>query len=152
MQQLLDSIGSANGSTGVPSVITKHKTDDNDSLSSLKKSKGQSNDAAAFDKLSTSIGKHSHSLVAAAKITAMEQAKNCSQVRVSEIHERIFCLHDMKREMALCMSEPNVINNWVIVDAILHEMQGIKAEIASRTEEINLLMATPIKSNPSPCN
>jgi hypothetical protein len=39
MQQLLDGIGSANGSTGVPSVITKHKTHDNDSLSSLKKAR-----------------------------------------------------------------------------------------------------------------
>jgi len=34
MQQLLDGIDSASGSTGVLSVITKHKTDDNDSLSS----------------------------------------------------------------------------------------------------------------------
>jgi hypothetical protein len=58
----------------------------------------------------------------------------------------------MSREMALRMSEPNVISNQVIVDAILHEMQGIKAEIALHTEEINSLMATPTKSNRSPSN
>jgi hypothetical protein len=39
MQQLLDSIGSANGSTDVPSVITKHKPYDNDSLSLSKKAR-----------------------------------------------------------------------------------------------------------------
>ena len=102
--------------------------------------------------MSTSIVKHSNSLLAAAKISAAEQEKNRSQVHVSEIHERIFCLHDTKREMALRMSELNVIINQVIADAILHEMQVIEAEIASHTEEINSLAATPTKSNCSPSN
>ena len=87
------------------------------------------------------------------KIAAtMTMMMTMTKVRVSEINERIFCLRDTKREMALCMSELNVINNQVIVDAILHEMQGIEAEIASHTEEINSLMATPTKSNHSPSN
>ena len=145
MQQLLGGIGSANGSTDVPSVIMKRKSDDYDSLSSSKKSKGCSDDATAFDKLSSSIDKHSNSLVAAARIAAMEQEKN-------RIHERIFRLRDQKREMALRMTTPAVIDNQVVVDAILHEIQGIEAEIAFHTEQINALMVTPTKSNRSPNN
>jgi hypothetical protein len=72
--------------------------------------------------LSSSIEKHSISLVAAAPITAMEQEKNC-------IYERIFCLHDQKREMILCMTTPAVIDNQVIVNAIMYEIQGIEAEM-----------------------
>ena len=136
MQQLLGGIGSANGSTDVPSVIMKRKSDDYDSLSSSKKSK---------DKLSSSIEKHSNSLVAAAQIAVVEQEKN-------RIHERIFCLRDQKREMTLRMTTPAVIHNQVIVDAIMHEIQGIEAEIALHTEEINALTATPTKSNRSPNN
>ena len=61
-------------------------------------------------------------------------------------------MHDAKRELALCMTVPNVANTQLIVDALLHEMQGIETEIALHTEEINGLAATPTKSNCSPNN
>jgi len=144
MQQLLGGIGSANGSTDVPSVIMKRKSyDDYDSFSSSKKNKEHGNDAIAFDRLSSSIEKHSNSLVAAAQIVAVEQEKNC-------IHERIFRLRDQKREMTLRMTTPGVLENQVIVDAIMQEIQGIEAEIAVHTDQINTLIATPTKNNRSP--
>ncbi len=71
VQQLHCGIGSANGSTDVPSVVMKHKSDDNDLLSSSRKSKGKSDDVAAFNKLSSFIKKHSNSLVVAAQIAAI---------------------------------------------------------------------------------
>lgn len=71
-------------------------------------------DAAGFAQLSNSIEKHSNSLVAAAKIAAAEQEKNCNQLRVSEINARI----------------------KFAVDAILHEIQRIKEEIASKRRSL----------------
>ena len=77
MQQLFEGIGSRNGSSGVPSVIRgKHNKYDDNSLSASSK-KSRNNEEAAFAQLGSSINKHSNSLVAAAKIAAMEQAKNC---------------------------------------------------------------------------
>ena len=125
------------------SVIMKRKSDDYDSLSSSKKNKEHSSDAIAFDRLSSSIEKHSNSLVAAAQIVAVEQEKN-------RIHERIFRLRDQKREMTLRMTTPGVLENQVIVDAIMQEIQGIEAEIAVHTDQINTLIATPTKNNRSP--
>ena len=105
--------------------------------------KEHSSDAIAFDRLSSSIEKHSNSLVAAAQIVAVEQEKN-------HIHERIFRLSDQKREMTLRMTTPGVLENQVIVDAIMQEIQGIEAEIAVHTDQINTLIATPTKNNRSP--
>ena len=93
--------------------------------------------------MSSSIEKHSNSLAAAAQIVAVEQEKN-------RIHERIFRLSDQKREMTLRMTMPGVLENQVIVDAIMQEIQGIEAEIALHTDQINTLIATPTKSNHSP--
>jgi len=67
--------------------------------------------------LSNSVEKHSNSLIAAAKIAAAEQAKNRTQSRVSEIHSRINALRDSKRDMAICMTAPNIQ-----IDAICFEM------------------------------
>jgi hypothetical protein len=108
MQQLLSGIGSGNGSSGVPSVVgDKRKNNKDDSLASSKKSKGQRDDATAFSQLSSSIEKHSHSLVAAAQISAKEQEKNRAEARLeqersrkgahaSELNARINALNDKK--------------------------------------------------------
>lgn len=92
MQQLLEGVGSGNGGSGVPSVIggiKRYKNDDN-SVSALSK-KSKSNEEALFAQLSSSINKHSNSLVAAAKIAATEQAKNCidSCRNANAIHSHI---------------------------------------------------------------
>jgi hypothetical protein len=92
MQQLLVGIGSGNGSTEVPSFIggkRKSDGDADDSFGLSMKSKGRINDDAAFAQLSTSIEKHIQSLVTAAKISAREQAKNCTQQAASDINARI---------------------------------------------------------------
>ena len=100
--------------------------------------------------MSSSIEKHSNSLVAAAKITATELEKNHNQLCLSEINVRINSLWDTKREMTLRMTAPNVINNQFAVDAIAHKIHGIEEEIASKMEELNGLLATLMKSNCSP--
>jgi hypothetical protein len=101
MQQLVvDGVGSGNGGTGVPSVIggsSKCKSDADDSLASSKKSKDNNSDGEAFSKLSTSIEKHSQSIVAAAKVSVSEQAKNRTLQAVNEINARIYSLRDSKR-------------------------------------------------------
>ena len=115
-----------------------------------KKSK-TNDDSDSFSQLSHSIEKHSNSLVAAAKIAAAEQERNCKhQSCVGEISVSIILLRDTKREMTLHMTSLNVINNQFAVDAILHKIQGIEEEIASKVEEHNGLLATPTKSNRSP--
>ena len=152
MQQLLDGFGSDNGGTGVPSVVWgRRNSDTDDSLaSSSKKSKGQSKDDESYAHLSTSIDKHSQSLVTAAKISASEQAKNRTQQSVSEINARIDSLRDSKRAMELRMTEPHIIDNQRCLDVIERAIKGIDDEILMKTEQLNALLATPIRNNHSP--
>ena len=153
MQQLLEGVGSGNGSSGVPPVVGgkhQHSLDD-ESLASSKNAKMKSNDdTATFAQLSSSIEKHSNSLISAAKIAAAEQEKNRTQTRVSEINSRINSLRDSKREMTLRLTTPDVMKNQFAIDAILNEIKGIEEEIAVHTEELNGILATPTKSNCSP--
>jgi hypothetical protein len=165
MQQLLHGIGSGNGSTGVPSVVggcAKRKNNEDDSLSSSsKKKRGDKDDAAAFTELSTSIQHHSQSLVTAAQISAREQEKNRTASareqeknrtasRVSMISARIDALRDSQRDMVIRMTEPHVLDNQRAIDALEHALKGIDDEIASKTEELNGMLATPTRSNRSP--
>ena len=72
MQQLKEGIGSGNGNTKVPSVIHgKRKNDDDDSLGSSSK---KSNNV--MTQLGASITKHADSMLAVAKMAAVEQEKN----------------------------------------------------------------------------
>ena len=93
--------------------------------------------------MSHTIEKHSNSLVAAAKIAAAEQERNCNQSRGSEVNARINLLRDTRREMTLCMTSPNVINNQLAFDAIVNEIQGIDEEIETIKEELHEILATP---------
>ena len=128
-------------------------------MSSSKKSKSANNDAVSFRELTSSIEKHSNSIVSAAKIAAAEQAKNRTQAaakqaknrtqsRINEIHSRINALRDNKREMALRLAVPNI--HQAVMDIIVHEIEGIEEEIASNVVELNGLFSTPTKSNCSP--
>jgi hypothetical protein len=164
MQQLLTGIGSGNGSSGVPSVIGDkgRNNNDNDSLASSKKSKGQKDDAAAFARLSSSIETHSRSLVSAAQISAKEQEKNRAEARTeqershkvsqaSELKARINSLNDKKRDMTIKMTEDNVSVRQM--NAFEQVIEGIDAEIAEKKAELNgLSLGTPTKSNRSPSN
>ena len=152
MQQLLDGVGCANGSEGVPSTIGgKRSLDEDSSLGSSKKSRGKhNNEVDAFKQLSGSIEKHSNSLVTAAKIAAAEQEKNRCEARLDGIRNRINSLRDTKRNMVIQMANPQVANNQVVTDTILGEIAGIDAEIKAKEEELNNLLCTPTKSNRSP--
>jgi hypothetical protein len=154
MQQLVDGVGSGNGGTGVPSVIggssSKRKSDADDSFASSKKSREDNNDGKAISKLSTSIEKHSQSIVAAAKISASEQAKNRTQQAVNEINARIYSLRDNKRSMELRMTEPHIIDNQRALDVIERGIKGIDDEINLSTEKLNEMLATPTRNNRSP--
>ena len=83
----------------------------------LKNSKGR-NDNIAFAQQTTSIEKHSQSLVTAAKITANNQAKNPTQQAVGVINARINLLSDSKRSMEVCMTEPHIIDNQRSLDVL----------------------------------
>jgi uncharacterized protein (DUF1800 family) len=147
----VDGVGSGNGGTGVPSVIGgKRKSDADDSLASSKKSKGGNNDEEAFLQLSTSIEKHSHSLVAAAKISANEQAKNRTRQAASEINARIYSLRDSKRSMEIRMTEPHIIDNQKALDVIERAIKGIDEEINCETKQLNGMLSTPTRNNRSP--
>ena len=101
MQHLNDNICSGNGNFGVPSIIgEKHSVDEDESLESLRSSnkKMKGND---FDKLSLSIEKHGESLIAVAKIAAMQQEKDCNQARENSISSLIISLHDAKRNLVI---------------------------------------------------
>lgn len=161
MQQLLEGIGSGDGSSGVPSVVggKRRQVDDTDSLSSSKKNKSGNSDANSFRELTDSIERHSNSIVSAAKIAAAEQAKkrsqaaaeqekNRTQSRITEINSRINALRDSKREMALRLAVPNI--HQAVMDIVVHEMKGIEEEIASNVEELNGLLLAPTKGNCSP--
>ena len=100
--------------------------------------------------LSTSIEKHSNSLVAAAKISAMEQAKNRTQLASSEITARINSLRDSKRTMELRMTEPHIIDNQRSLELIERAIKGIENEIEQNTEQLNGMLATPTRNNRSP--
>lgn len=47
------------------------------------------------------------------------------------------------------MMESSIEHNKDVVDAIIHEMKGIKEEIEENTEELNSLLLTPKKKNRS---
>jgi hypothetical protein len=100
--------------------------------------------------LSTSIEKHSQSLVAAAKISASKQAKNRTQQAVSEINARIYSVRDSKRSMELHMTEPHIINNQRALDVIERGIKGIEDKINFSTEQLNGMLATPKRNNYSP--
>lgn len=51
--------------------------------------------------------------------------------------------------MVLHMMESSIEHNKDVVDAIIHEMKGIKEEIEENTEELNSLLLTPKKKNRS---
>ena len=148
MQQLLHGIGSDNGSHGVHSVVgggAKRNNNDDNSLSLSKK--GWKDNAPAFAQLSTSINKHSESLVSAAQITAREQARNHVETRVSNLFARIDVLEDSRRAVAICITETE---NQRTIDALEHEMKRIDDGIAMKMAEINGMSATPTRSNRSP--
>ncbi len=100
--------------------------------------------------LTTSIEKHSQSLVTAAKITASEQAKNRTQQAGSVINARIDSLCDSKRSIEVCMTEPHIIDNHRSLDVIERAIKGIHDELAMKTEQLNSMSATPTKCNHSP--
>ncbi len=100
--------------------------------------------------LTTSIEKHSQSLVTAAKITASEQAKNRTQQAVGVINARIDSLRDSKRSMEVRMMEPHIIDNQRSLDVIERTITGIDDEIAMKMEQLNSMSATPTKCNHSP--
>jgi hypothetical protein len=98
MQQLLVGIGSGNGSTGVPSVIggggkRTSDGDANDLLGSSKNSKVRNNDDTTFAQLSTSIEKHSQSLVSAAKfLQGNRQRIACNKLPVTLMQGLTHCM------------------------------------------------------------
>jgi len=151
MQQLLHGIGSENGSHGVPSVVgggAKRNNDDDNSLSSTKKGRtGDNDNEPAFAQLSTSINKHSESLVSAARITAREHARNRVETRVSNLYARIDVLEDSCRAMAIRITETD---NQRTINALECEIKRIVDGIAAKMAEINGMSATPTRSNCSP--
>jgi len=158
MQQLKEGIGSGNGNTEVPSVIHgKRKNDDDDSLGSSSK---KSNNV--MTQLGASITKHADSMLAVAKMAAveqeknrrdarLEQEKNRQEARANAIRARINSLRDVKRNMVIRMASVEVMANQAVMDALTHEIEGIEHEIGANTEELNGIAATtPVKSNRSP--
>jgi len=86
----------------------------------------------------------------AARISAAEQEKNRCESRLNGIRDRINSLRDTKRSMVIHMADPQVVNNQLITDTIFREIAGIEEEIKAKEEEMNELLATPMKSNRSP--
>lgn len=166
MQQLHDGIGSGNGSTQVPLVVSgkrKYSFDGDDSYSSSRKSTKDPNVI-----LSASITSHGESLRAVAAMQATEQQKNREQIkmendlnrleqqknrvenRITFLSTRVNELRDNKRVMILRLSEPGM--NQVVTDAIMEQVKDIDKEIEKNMGEIANLMSTPVKSNRTPPN
>ena len=101
-----------------------------------------SKDDEAFAQLTSSIEKHSQSLVTAAKISASKQAKNRTQQSVDVINASIDSLRDTKRNMELRMTEPHIFDNQRCLDVIERSIK--------ENEQLNSLFATPTRSNHSP--
>ena len=154
MQQLHDGIGSGDGGAGVPANICDKRKRDNDISLSSKLTSKQS-------LVSLSIEKHGESIMFLAKTLASENEKNWQdagkeqeriwqETRPNNIRTRINSLCDSKCAMVLRMTELSVMGNKDVVNAILHEVKGIEDEIKMNVEELNMLLATPKKSNRSP--
>jgi len=79
--------------------------------------------------------------VAAAKIVATEQAKNCidSCRNANAIHSHINSLRDTKQNMVIRMLAPDVMSNKETFDAIAHEVKGIEEEIVTNVEELDII-------------
>ena len=150
MQQLLSGIGSGNGSTGVPSGIGgKCNYNDNDlSLASLKKNKGQKDNTAAFLDLSASIKDHSNSIKSAAQVFAKEHEKTRMATLTHEINARIDSLNDRKRVMLIEMTEPNMPE--ARLNAFQQRIKSIDEEIVEKKTGLNAMMGMPTMSNCSP--
>ena len=86
IQNLNVSVCSGNCNSGVPYVIgSKHKREEDDSLASSRKI-GKGSEIA---KQSESIEKHGESLLAIAKLAALQQQKDCCHECADSIHSRL---------------------------------------------------------------
>jgi hypothetical protein len=126
-----------------------------DSLSSSKNSAN-----SLESSLGKSIEKHGESMLKVARMAAAEQQKNCKHAHAEQECNRVdncinfLCgrindLRDNKRAMVLWLADP-AMQNQTIIDAVLHEVKGIENEIKFNVEEMNSLIAMPMKSNLSP--
>ena len=86
MQHLNNDVSAANGSFGVPSVIGHQcSVDDDHSLNSSKGLSKKKNKMNEIGILSSSIQKHSESLIEVAKIAAMQAHEDTIMARIASI-------------------------------------------------------------------
>ena len=52
--------------------------------------------------------------------------------------------------MVIQMASAQVMANQAVLNVMLQEIEGIEREVESNTEELNGILATPVKSNRSP--
>ena len=98
IQYLNMSICTGNDNTGVPSIIGgKCSIEKDESIDSSSKS--------------LSFNKHSVSLIAVAKIAAVQQEKDCSQAHVDSILSRIDSFLDMKRNLVIWLDSTEASKN-----------------------------------------
>ena len=124
MQRLDSSVCSGNGSYGVPSIIGKNQSpgDEDDSFTSLAKNNKKSKRTNDVNQLSSSIAKHGESLIAVAKINALQHEKDC-----------IHSLCETRRNLVIRLASTDVMSNGTLANVISEEVKKIDEEISVLT-------------------
>ena len=150
IQRLNDEASSSNGNFGVPSVIQRKRSVDDDL--SITSSKGSSKKSKTNDigMLSASIQKHGESLIEVAKIAALQQEMDRVQAREESILSRINSLRDTKRNLIIRLASEEGAHDVRVKNAIVEEVEMIEQEIMENMAVLKNRDSTPQKSNRSP--
>jgi hypothetical protein len=156
LQRLNNSVSSANGSSGVPSVVRRNNNNDDDESLSNKTSPASAGGNSAIASLGKSIEKHGQTLVDIAKIDAKEKEKDRldkekerNHTKQSQLHETLRKLKGEKRSLLIQYAEEVEKGKKAVADAIMAQVDDIVEDIDDTNKKLQDLEQTPKKRNRS---
>ena len=155
LQRLNNSVSSANGSSGVPSVVRQNNNnDDDDSALSNKTSPPSAGGNSAIVSLGKSIEKHGQTLVDIAKIDAeekekdrLEKEKERNHNKQAQLVETLRKLKGEKRSLLIQYAEEVEKGKKAVADAIMAQVDDIAEDIDATNQKIEEFEQTPKKRN-----
>ena len=162
LQRLNNSVSSANGASGVPSVIcTRLSAGDCDSMGEDASHSTTTRGNSDMASLGHSIENHGQSLINIAKMElqhkekiAKMQADENEKERIHrdqvEMRNRIQQLSGEKRTLLLQYAAETQKKNKFMVDAIMEQIHDLEKVIKNKTKELSSSENTPKKNNQTP--
>jgi hypothetical protein len=154
LQRLNNSVSSANGSSGVPSVVRQNNNNDDDDSLSNKTSPPSAGGNSAIVSLGKSIEKHGQTLVDIAKIDAeekekdrLEKEKERNHNKQAQLAETLRKLKGEKRSLLIQYAEEVEKGKKAVADAIMAQVDDIAEDIDATNQKIEEFEQTLKKRN-----